>query len=84
MKPIRLSGHATEQLHRRGVTMDEVVAAIQGAEWVPVERGRLECRMDFPFDAEWNKKHYQTKQVRPIFVDEAEAIVIITVYSFYF
>ena len=31
MKTIRLSGHVQEQLPRRGVTEDEIVAAIRGA-----------------------------------------------------
>lgn len=84
MKPIRLSGHATEQLRRRGATEDEIRSAIQEANWLPVEKGRFECRKDFLFDAEWNKKHYMTKQVRPIFVDEPDEIVVITVYSYFF
>jgi hypothetical protein len=35
-------------------------------------------------DAEWNKTFYQTKQVRPIFVEEDLEIVGITVYVYYF
>ena len=45
--------------------------------------GRLECRMIFAFGHEWNGKEYQTKQVRPIFVEEADEIVVITVYTYY-
>lgn len=36
------------------------------------------------YAAEWNGKVYATKQVRPIFVDEADVIVVVTVYVYYF
>jgi hypothetical protein len=40
--------------------------------------------MNFPFGKEWNGKVYNTKQVRPIFVEEADEIVVVTVYTYYF
>ncbi|MCL0059972.1 hypothetical protein M1O57_04765 [Dehalococcoidia bacterium] len=84
MKPIRLSGHARSQLPFRGVTEEEIKETIQSETWSPAELGRLECRKDFPFGKEWNKKVYATKQVRPIFVEEATEIIVVTVYSYYF
>lgn len=84
MKTIRLSGHAREQLARRGVTEAEVMAAIHEAEWQPGERGRLECRLEFVFNDVWNKKQYTTKPVRPIFVEEATEIVVVTVYRYFY
>jgi hypothetical protein len=48
------------------------------------ELGRLDCRKNFPFGAEWNGHPYATKQVRPVFVDEPNEIVVITVYTYYF
>jgi uncharacterized protein YuzE len=84
MKPIRLSAHALGYLGRRGFTFAEVEEAIHNREWEPGERGRLECPMDFPFGKEWNGKFYQTKQVRPIFVEEAAEILVITVYTYFF
>jgi len=83
-KPIRLSGHALHQLARRGVSEDEVVETIRTSPWQPAELDRLECRMDFSFRREWNGKFYETKQVRPIFVEDADEIVVVTVYSYYF
>ena len=38
---------------------------------------------DFPFGREWNGKTYSTKRVRPVFVEEATEIVIVTVYTYY-
>ena len=84
MKPIRLSGHAKEQLVFRGTTEEEVIEAIKTSPWQPAELGRLECKKDFPFENEWNKKYYKIKQVRPIFIEEEKEIVIITVYTYFF
>ncbi len=83
-KPIRLSGHARSQLDFRGVIEQEVVEAIRTEPWQSAELGRLECRRNFPFNAEWNGKRYATKQVRPIFVEEPTEIVVVTVYAYYF
>ena len=83
-KPIRLSGHARENARYRGATEEEVKEAIRTAPWVPAELGRLECRKDFSYGREWNRKIYETKQVRPIFVEEANEIVVVTVYVYYF
>ena len=84
MKTIRLSGHAQEQLLRRGVSEMEVADAIRSVPWQAGELGRQECRKNFSFGDLWNGRFYETKQVRPIFVDEPDAIVVVTVYSYYF
>ena len=51
---------------------------------MPAELGRLDCRKNFPYGKEWNGKVYATKQVRPIFVEEARELVVITVYTYDF
>ena len=84
VKPIRLSQHAKQQLAYRGTTEGEIVAAIREGPWTLAELNRLECRKEFPYNRIWNKKHYATKQVRPIFVEEAQEIVVVTVYVYYF
>lgn len=68
----------------RGATEEEVIDAIGTAPWVPAELGRLECRKEFAYGQDWNGKVYATKQVRPIFVEAAEEIVVVTVYAYYF
>jgi len=83
-KPIRISGHAAQQMQFRGGTEIEVVDAIRSARWEPAESGRLECRKDFAFSSVWNRRQYATKQVRPIFVEETDQIVVVTVYVYYF
>ena len=79
MKPIRLSAHIT----KRGFTVAEVEDAIRSGPWEPAELGRMKCRKTFPFNREWNKRHYATKEVRPIFAEEADEIVVVTVYTYY-
>lgn len=44
----------------------------------------MERRKDCPFNAEWNRRWYATRQVRPIFVDEPDEIVVVTVYVYDF
>jgi hypothetical protein len=83
-KTIRLSPHAKMQLSYRGATEEEVLDAIQTSDWEPAELGRLACRKDFEFNNPWNKKFYKTKQIRPIFVEEENEIVVVTVYVYYF
>ncbi len=83
MKPIKLSAHALSYVSRRGFTIAEVEEAIRNRPWQPAELGRLECRMNFPYGREWNGKMYTTKQVRPIFVEKASEIFVITVYTYY-
>ncbi len=84
MKPVRLSAHALSYTTKRGFTIVEVEKAIQDSLWEPSELGRLQCRKNFPFGCEWNGKIYETKQVRPIFTEQTEEIIVITVYTYYF
>ena len=84
MKPIRLSGHAKDQIIFRGTTEEEVIEAMKTSKGQSAELNRLECKKDFPYDKEWNKVYYKTKQVMPIFIDEEEEIIVITVYTYFF
>ena len=84
MKPVRLSAHAREQARFRGTTEAEMASAVTDGVRAPALRGRIEARKTFAYDAEWNGKHYDLKQVRPVFVDEPNEIVVITVYTYYF
>ena len=83
MKPIRLSTHALSYIAKRGFTVVEVEDTIQTRRWETAELGRMECRKIFSFNREWNKRLYATKEVRPIFVEEADEIVVVTVYTYY-
>jgi len=69
---------------KRGFTVAEVENAIRTCPWGTTELGRLDCRKNYPYGREWNGKVYPTKQVRPVFVDGGQEIVVITVYTYYF
>lgn len=84
MKPVRLSQHAAGYRERRGFTEGEVEEGIRTCPWEPAELGRFECRLNLPYGKEWHGKTYQTKQVRPIFVEQADEILVVTVYTYYF
>jgi hypothetical protein len=79
----RLS-HARQQLEFRGATEQQVIDTIRSETWEPAKHGRSGCRKNFVFNSEWNKKYYSTKQIRPIFVDEPDEIVVVTIYVYYF
>ena len=79
MKPIRLSGHARERTVSRGTTQEEVIDTIRTAPRKPADVGRFECQKDFAYGREWNGKSYDTKRVRPVFVDERNEILVVTV-----
>jgi hypothetical protein len=84
VKPILLSGHARLRARQRGATDSEITETIRESAWVGAGRGRKECQRDFVFGREWNGQFYATKRVRPIFLDHAQEIVVVTVYVYYF
>jgi hypothetical protein len=84
MKSIRLSAHASSYFAMRGFTVAEVEEAIRTRPWEKAELGRLEARKEFPFNGQWNGRCYAVKQVRPVFVDEPNEIVVVTVYTYYY
>jgi hypothetical protein len=57
---------------------------IKKSPWQPAELARLESRKNFTFEKEWNKKYYKIKQVRPIFVEEENEIIVVTVDTYFF
>lgn len=83
-KPVILSQHAKEQSRYRGCADEEIKDTIQTVAWEPAELGRLQCRKDFVYNRQWNGKQYKTKQIRPIFAEEKDKIIVITVYVYYF
>jgi len=68
----------------RGTTREEVEATIRSGEPAPAKKGRRAFRKNFPFGNYWKGRYYGTKQVMPIVMEEAERLVVVTVYVFYF
>ena len=84
MKPVRLTRHAQDQCVERGATQSEVIEAIRNGSREADRLGRDLCRQNFQFNADWNGRRYAIKQVAPVIKEEANEIVVITVYTFYF
>ena len=83
MKPIYLTKHAKQQMLERKASESEVKEVIQNGKWQSAEKGRFTASLSFPFDAEHYGRFYTTKEVVPIFTEEFERIVVITVYTFF-
>ena len=84
MKPILLTRHAIDNVALRGGTEEEVAYTVENSVWEPAKLDRLECRMNFVFNAYWNGRYFETKQIRAVFVEEEDTIAVVTVYVYYF
>jgi hypothetical protein len=84
MKPIRLTKHACEQPRGRGASDTEVREAVAKGSREPAKHGGELCRYNFTFGQTWQGQPYAIKQVAPVVKEEANGIVVITVYTFYF
>ena len=84
MKPIRLTQHALAQCKERGTNETEVRQAVEHGSREPAKKGRELCRFNFPYGKSWQGNDYAIKQVAPVIKEEAQEIVVITVYTFYF
>jgi hypothetical protein len=84
LKPILFSNHAREQMAERGAGEEEVVETIRCGEQVPAKKGRVGYRKNFQYNRLWGGRLYAVKQVLAIVVEERDALVVVTVYTFYF
>ena len=76
--------HARMQLWYRGTSEEEILRSIRESPWEDAKQSRKQSRLDIPYGKEWNGKHYGTKQVCPVFIEETHEIVVVTVYVYYF
>ena len=83
-KKIEFIPHAEESMRKRGIKREEVIRTIYKGEWISAKLGRIECEMEFPYEAEWNGRYYSKKKVRPVFREESDKIVVLTAYAYYY
>jgi hypothetical protein len=50
----------------------------------PAQRGLRLRRLNLQFQREWDGSWYAVQQVAPVIAEEADRIVVVTVYTFYF
>lgn len=84
LKPIRLSAHAHAQCRERGASPEEVVKAVREGDCEPAKRGRSLYRYNVEFNRMWHDHRYAVKQVAAVVAEEADELVVVTVYTFYF
>ena len=82
--PVHIHPHALERMRERGVVEEEIIAAIKSGEQFAAKFERTGFRRNFPFDAKWRGKHYNTKQVEVYAVREDTDWLVITVITRYF
>jgi hypothetical protein len=71
-------------MEERGAAEYQVIAAIRTGDAEPAHRNRMMYRKAFQFDGSWRNKYYRIKQVAPVVAQEADRLVVVTVYVFYF
>ncbi len=85
MKSIRFSNHARIQMELRGASQEDVIKAIELGKWEPAKMGKSQSKYTYDFNKATltNQKFYKYKIVEPIFADERDEIVVITVKVYY-
>lgn len=85
MKSVRLSNHAKLQMILRGASEEEVATAIYNGDWKPAKMGKSQAKHCFEFNniAPSNQKLYRYKTVEPVFAEEDNEIVVVTVKVYY-
>ena len=78
---VRLHPHARARLSERGVSELEAVSAIETGARSPAKFGRTRFRWDFPFGSAWRGRHYETKRVDVIAVEDEGGWLILTVIA---
>jgi hypothetical protein len=84
VKPVVFTAHARKRMLERGTSEEDVREAIRIGEREPAHRGLFLYRLNLEFHREWDGRYYRMQQVAPVVAEEAERIVVITVYTFYF
>ncbi len=84
-KAIQFSEHAREQIVLRGASEDEVSQTIRNELWAQAKRGKYRAKRRFAFGkpSPINQKVYRFKEVEPIFAQEPDALVVVTVMVYY-
>ena len=83
-KSIYFTEHARKRMEERKVKEDEVISTIRNNKWQLAEEGRFSTSGIFPFNNYHYGRYYRWKQVVPIFKEEKDRILVITIYSFLF
>ena len=67
----------------RGASESEVRETVKDGITVKVKKGRKAKEKLFDYGRNWQGKTYPNKKVRAVYVEEGNALVVITVYVYY-
>jgi hypothetical protein len=81
---IKIHPHAFERCKERGATESEINFTVLKGEKFPAKYNRTGFRYNFEFNALWNNKFYQNKQIEAFTVNENNEWLVITVLVKYF
>ena len=81
---VRLHPHALVRMGERGASVSEVLETVRRGERFPVKFDRQGFRRNFSLDAIWRGRHYLTKQIEAIAVEEDGGWLVISVIVKYF
>lgn len=82
MKPIHFTRHAREKITERLTTEAEVIQTIRDAAWQPADKGRTRASKWYPFRKHHKGTFYAGRDVEPVFKEEPDRIVVVTVYVY--
>jgi hypothetical protein len=83
-RPIVFTLHARERMRDRGAREADVREAIRIGQRELAQRGLFLYRLNREYRQEWAGRYYAVQQVAPVVAEEANRIVVVTVYTFYF
>jgi len=82
VKPIVFTRHAREKMAERLATETEIIQTIRETTWQPAEKRRHRASKWYPFRQEHKGTFYAGKDVEPVFAEEPDRIVVVTVYVY--
>ena len=71
-------------MQERGASEADVREAIRSGQREAAKRGLVLHRINLEFKREWDGRYYGVQQVAAIVAEEADRLVVVTVYTFYF
>ncbi|MEK6709089.1 MAG: DUF4258 domain-containing protein [Nitrospinota bacterium] len=83
-KPVVFTLHARQRMRERGTREEDVLQAIRIGQREQAQRGLYLFRLNLEYKREWDGRNYGVQQVAPVVAEEAERLVVITVFTFYF
>ena len=83
-KDIVFTRYARERAALRGATEDDVVRAVHEGKPEAAHRGLSQFRLNLEFQKKWAGNWYAVQQIVPVLAEEADRLVVITVYAYYF